>query len=199
MKSRRQKKNEKEVDISIVLSNCKGYGSKEASIKQDILEAKAPDVVLLNETMFRGQKKINPDNYFVYCKNRDEDKKEDKKSKNGGGGGVATLVTSSLRSSSVKVGEGRHGDEYIVTRLGHIQPALNIVNVYGENEKRAGDQRVLETWIRMKGDLDEIKKRGEMISIMGDMNRAVGADKMGREGQQIRDLAGQSADQGAGP
>ena len=59
--------------MTVVLSNCKGYGSKESSIQEDILEKKAPEVVLLNETLFRGQKRINCKNYFSYCKNRDED------------------------------------------------------------------------------------------------------------------------------
>ena len=60
--------------------------------------------------------------------------------------------------------------------------ALNVVNVYGENESRAGSQRILEAWIRLKDDLDKIKKRGEMILIMGDMNRAIGRGRWGVKG-----------------
>ena len=60
-KRRRQRssmKNKKEdVKMTIILSNCKGYGSKEASIKEDIFEKKAPEVVLLNETFCLGDKR----------------------------------------------------------------------------------------------------------------------------------------------
>ena len=92
------------------------------------------------------------------------------------------MVGNHLRSYSVKVGEGREGDDYLITRLDHIRPALNVVNVYGENESRAGSQRIMEAWIRLKDDLDKIKKRGEMILIMGDMNRAIGAGRWGVRG-----------------
>ena len=69
-------------------------------------------------------------------------------------------MASYLRQNPVKVGEGKEGDEYIVVRLDHVQPALNIVNIYGENEKRAGELRILESWLRLKNDLEEIKKTG---------------------------------------
>jgi hypothetical protein len=82
------------------------------------------------------------------------------------------------------VGEGREGDEYIITRLGHVQPAVNIVNIYGENEKRAGEPRILESWLRLKEDLDGIQGRGEQIVLIGDMNRAVGADRWGIPGNR---------------
>ena len=37
----------------------------------------------------------------------------------------------------------------------------------------------MEAWIRLKDDLDNIKKQGEMILIMGDMNRAIGEGRWG--------------------
>jgi hypothetical protein len=54
-------------DITIVLSNCKGYGSKQESIKQDILKAKTPDVLVLNETMLRGPRTIKVKDYVSFC------------------------------------------------------------------------------------------------------------------------------------
>ena len=47
-KRRRKKKDKYTIDMSIVLTNCKGYGSKEESIKKDIVEQLAPEVILLN-------------------------------------------------------------------------------------------------------------------------------------------------------
>ena len=75
----------------------------------------------LNETALKGKRKINVNNYFSICKNRDKHM-----------GGVATLVSHSLRPHTVRVAEGREGDEYIISRYDHVSPPINIVNIYGE-------------------------------------------------------------------
>ena len=172
-----------------MLTNCKGFTSKEESIKKDIMDGKAPEVILINETLLTGPRKIKSNNYLAFCKNRE--RKEKKKGDKGGtgegagaGGGVATLIAKHLGPNTVKAGEGREGDEYIITMLNHVRPALNIINIYGENENRAGAVRILEAWIRLKQDLDEIKGRGELIILMGDMNRSVGADQYGVRGNK---------------
>ena len=59
---RRRKITNKKENITIVLSNCKGYTSKSESIKQDIVENKAPDVLLLNETLLKGDRKVKVKN-----------------------------------------------------------------------------------------------------------------------------------------
>ena len=145
--------------------------------------------MLINESMLRGNSKIKVDNYFSFCKNREEKKAEgvkdkEKKEAGAGGGGVATLVSNHLRPHTVKVGEGREKDEYIIVRLDNVMPALNIINIYGENEKRAGEQSVLNSWLRLKKDIDEINNKGELILIMGDWNRAMGADQWGVAGNK---------------
>ena len=191
---RRRKPKEKKdsVDMTIILNNVKGYGSKKESINHDVLEKERPEVLLINETLLRGKRKINVPNYFSFIKSRDEGKKgEGGEAEDGGGGaggggggGIATLVASYLQQNTVKVGEGREGDEYMIVRFDHVQPALNIVNIYGENEKRAGETRIIDSWLRLKHDLDEIKKKGEMILILGDMNRAIGAGEWGVAGNK---------------
>ena len=190
-KSRRRRNmkvnaNEKKEDITVILNNVKGYGSKKESIKSDILQKEQPDVCLVNETLLRGNGKINIEKYFSFCKNREVEEGKEKKGggEGGGGGGVATLVACHLRPHTVKVGEGREGDEYIIVRLDNVLPALNIVNIYGENEKRAGEPSILNAWLRLKKDINEIIKKGEMILIMGDWNRAMGADKWGVSGNK---------------
>ena len=62
------------------------------------------------------------------------------------------MVAEHLGSNNVRAGEGRDSDKYIMTRLNHVIPALNIVNIYGENENRAGQRKVLEPWLQLKGD-----------------------------------------------
>ena len=60
-------------------------------------------------------------NYFSFCKNREKAK-----------GGVATVVSNYLRPHTVRVFEGKEEDEYIITRLEHVVPPVNIVNIYGQ-------------------------------------------------------------------
>jgi hypothetical protein len=43
-------------------------------------------------------------------------------------GGVANVIANHLKQNTVKVAEGREGDEYIITRLDHV------VNIYGQQE-----------------------------------------------------------------
>ena len=72
-------------------------------------------------------------------------------------GGVATLVENHLKSNTVKVAEGSDDDEYVITRIDKCSPALNIVNIYGEQEGRTGREKVLDSWTRLRKDLDRIK------------------------------------------
>ena len=108
------------ISMKIIQSNCDGLRSKKESIKE-ILEVEAPDVLLLNDTALKGNRKVKIPKYFSYTKNRDKAK-----------GGVATVITDNLKNNTIKVDEGRDGDEYIITRYDHVKPAMNIVNIYGK-------------------------------------------------------------------
>ena len=176
-------------DFKILHSNCQGFISKQASIEQ-IVKNKSLDVYLCNETALKGKRKICVKDYFSFCNNREKHM-----------GGVATVVSNHLRPFTVKVAEGREGDEYIVTRYDHINPPINIINIYGAQEKgdieKGKKENVLEGWNRLLYDMKEIENRGEGVILIGDMNRAIGAGKLGVEGnkqhisyggQLIRDL-----------
>ena len=182
-RKRRKRRRKKAEKLSIVLSNCKGFSSKMESIKRDIIENRSPDVLLLNETLLRGERKIKMKNYISFCKNRSTEKAKGRK-EGGGGGGVATLVADHLKAGLTKVGEGKEGDEYLITRLGQTQPALNIINFYGGNESREGERKVMESWNRLRDDIANIEERGEGVLLMGDMNRAVGSDELGIPGNK---------------
>ena len=108
-------KTNKTSDIKLLQMNCDGYISKKASI-EDIVKEKQTDILLLNETSLKGKRKVRLKNYFSFCKNRSKAK-----------GGVATVVANYLQSNTVKVAEGREGDEYLITRLDHVTPAVNIM------------------------------------------------------------------------
>ena len=145
---------------------------------------------LLNETALKGKRKINIKNYFSFVKNREKHM-----------GGVATLVSNHLRSTTVKVGEEREGDEYIISRYDHVRPPINIVNINGDQERgdseKGKKENILEGWNRLLEDIKAIEGRGESLLLIGDMNRAVGAGEGGIQGnkpqisyggQLVRDL-----------
>ena len=79
----------------------------------------------------------------------------------------------------VKVKEGRYDDEYIITRLDHVIPAINIVNIYGQQESRTTNEEILKSWMRLREDLSVIESRGEAVLLVGDLNRAIGSDQHG--------------------
>ena len=47
--------------------------------------------------------------------------------------GVATIVKNHLKSHTIKVKEGEGNDEYLITRLDHIDPPINITEVLKKN------------------------------------------------------------------
>ena len=92
-------------------------------------------------------------------------------------GGVATVIANYLKPETVKVTEGKEGDEYIFSRLDHVIPAINIVNIYGQQESRTSKDEITASWLRLQKDLEEIEEKGEAVLILGDLNRAIGSDQ----------------------
>ena len=162
------------VDIKIIQSNVDGYTTKKESIN-DIAKDEAPDVMTLNDTNLKGKLKVKVPDYFSYVKNREQNK-----------GGVATVIANHLKSNVMKVAEGREGDEYIITRFDHTIPAMNIVNMYGQNESRTDNDEIEKTWIRLMQDVKEIEERNETVLIVGDLNKAIGNDEFGVKGNKSK-------------
>ena len=131
------------ISMKIIQSNCDGLRSKKMSIKE-ILKVEAPDVLLLNYTAIKGNRKVKIPNYFSYTKNRDKAK-----------GRVATVIKNNL-NNTIKVDEGRDGDEYIITRYDHVKPAMNIVNIYGEQEGRSTKENIEKSWLRLYADIKRL-------------------------------------------
>ena len=127
-------------NLNILQSNCDGYISKKESI-ENILKKKEIDVLLLNETALKGKRKVKIKDYFSFSKNREKVK-----------GGVATVIANYLKPETVKVTEGKEGDEYIISRLDHVIPAINIVNIYGQQESRTSKDEITASWLRLQKD-----------------------------------------------
>ena len=101
-------------------------------------------------------------------------------------GGVATSVIKDLQQRTIKVGEGVDDDEYLITRLDHCHPAINIVNVYGSQESRTSKDEIFESWRRLMKSVDEIMSRGESVLMIGDFNRSIGNDELGVPGNHAK-------------
>ena len=48
------------------------------------------------------------------------------------------MVEDGLRQQCVRVTDHSDGDEYLIVRLEHVEPALNIINFYGMMEGKEG-------------------------------------------------------------
>jgi hypothetical protein len=169
---RRKQKRGQIIPVKILFNNIRGFNSKKESL-DNILNDRDIDVACLNETNVHGKSKINIKNYFSFTKNN-----PNKKSM----GGIATSVKNDIKQSAVRVNENSEGDEYLIVRLEHVEPPLNILNIYGQQEGRdgqVGKERVVESWGKILKELCLIQMRGEAVLIVGDLNRAVGADEFG--------------------
>ena len=113
------------VDIKIIHSNTDGYTSKKESINE-IAENEKPDIMTLNDTNLKGKLKVKVPGYFSFNKNREKYK-----------GGVSTIVANYLKHNTMKTGEGKEEDEYMITRHDGTIPAINIINIYGSQESKS--------------------------------------------------------------
>ena len=153
-----------------MLMNVRGFRSKRESVKR-ILKKEKPAIVILNETQMLGRSKVDLKPFTSWSKNRTEK----------GGGGITTAVSPHLAHSAVGVGEGEQGDEYLVTRLEAFTPALTIINCYGE-QRKVGKEVVEAKWGRLRKAMEEVRARGELCLLVGDLNKLVGCDEWGVEG-----------------
>ena len=161
--------------IRIFSNNCRGYNSKKDYVEKHVIEQLRPDVINLQETMLRNKSNIKQKEYFSFCMNRPE---------GAGGGGIATLVADSIKQHCTKIAAGNDNEEFMIVRLEHVKPALNIVNIYGRVESRTGGEKVLEGWTEILKEVKKIEDRGEASLIIGDFNRAVGDGENGVAGNR---------------
>ena len=179
---RRRKGNQKKrrrnpkvsASLTIFHSNIQGFKSK-CDSQEKILDIVKPDVVNLNETNVKGRNKVLHKGFHSFCRNRKETQHM---------GGVSTSVTDDLKPYAVKVKECEEEDEFLITRLEHVTPPINIINVYGEIESRCKVDEIQARFDRLKKELDRIRINKEGCVLLGDLNKAVGADNLGVKGNK---------------
>ena len=89
-------------------------------------------------------------------------------------GGVATCVREDLAINTLKVSEGSNNDEYIVTRHGQFDPAINDINLYGNQESRQSADQIKESWDKILEEMSRIEAKNENLVLLGDLNRHIG-------------------------
>ena len=164
------KTNSRKSTFSILLSNMRGYKSKEPSLKK-ILKKQIPSMVILNETQLIGKMQVNLSAYTTWNRNRTEK----------GGGGIATAVHQQYSATAVGVGEGEHEDKYLITRVEAFEPALNVINSYGE-QRSTQKEEVEHKWSRLRKEMENIRIKGEFCCLGGDLNKLLGCDQLGVPG-----------------
>ena len=80
-------------------ANCRGIKGKKDSLKE-IVESINPDIIVLNETMYKKNEKTNLKTYKSYVNNREEKS----------GGGIEILVRKNIENKTIKTSEV--GDRY---------------------------------------------------------------------------------------
>ena len=73
----------------------------------------------MNEVGLRKDKKVALGGYNCYTRNRKTNESM---------GGVATAVIHDEKKSTLKILEGEHKDEFIVSRHGQFQRPINVIN-----------------------------------------------------------------------
>ena len=149
---------------SILHTNKRGFTSKKKSLKT-ILNRIKPNVVTINEVGLRKDKRVSLQGYNCYTRNRKTNENM---------GGVATAVIDDEKTTTLKMIEGDNKDEFIVTRHGQFQRAINIINYYGEQESRTDKIEIEEKWARLTKVLKDIEDREEEAILIGDHNKMVG-------------------------
>ena len=156
--------------FSVLLVNLRGFRSKKFALEKELKKIK-PSIVLINETQLSGKAKVSLRSYTSWSRNRGEQRC----------GGVATCVSQQFKDSALGVGEGSGNDEFLVTRFDCFNPALSVINCYGEQRKTTKDE-VEAKWFRLRKEMEASRSRNDFCLLAGDLNKLVGCDALGVPG-----------------
>ena len=118
---------------SLIHTNIRGYDSKALSLHAIVDNA---DVVTINETFLKNERKLNIPGFTCYNRNR----------QGVNGGGIATCVKNEDKMNTLKVFEGVNKYEVLITRHSQFETAINVINIYGSQECRTNKEKIQENW-----------------------------------------------------
>ena len=151
--------------------NCRGIKGKKDSLKE-IVESINPDIIVLNETMYKKNEKTNLKTYKSYVSNREEKS----------GGGIEILVRKNIENKTIKISEGGTGIEELTIRTESKKRAINIISLYGKIEGRESKENIQKQFSHLKELIERIEHNGEDYILIGDLNAKIGCGKEGIDG-----------------
>ena len=146
-------------------ANCRGIKGKKDSF-EEIVEKINPDIIILNETMYRNNERTKIRSYTPYTSNREGKS----------GGGVEILVRKNMENKTLKISEGSPGIEELTVRTETKKRTINIITLYGKIEGRESKEN-----IKKQVSL-QIESTGEDYILVGDLNAKIGCKEDGIEG-----------------
>ena len=136
--------------------------NKTSSLKA-IVNSLNVDIGIIVETHLKGANKLKIEGFKSFSRNRQDSAM----------GGIATIVDDRHSATALKVTEGE-SDEYIITRHGEYEPAINIINFYGKQESRQSKDQIDQSWEKIMSEIAKIESKNERLIWAGDFNRHVG-------------------------
>ena len=152
-------------------ANCRGIKGKQESFKE-IIETIDPDIIILNETMYRNNGKTDLKAYKSYTNNREEKR----------GGGIEILVRKNIENRTIKISEGTPEIEELTVRTESKKRIINIISLYGKIEGRESKENIKKQFSHLEELIKRIESSGEDYILIGDLNAKIGCKKDGIEG-----------------
>ena len=163
-------------------ANCRGIKGKKESFKETV-EQIDPDIIILNETMYRNNENTNIRSYKSYTNNREEKS----------GGGIEILVRKNIENRTLKISEGSTGIEELTVRTESKNRVINIISLYGKIEGRENKENIKKQFSYLEELIKRIESTGEDYILIGDLNAKIGCKEDGIAGNnEEKNEAGKS-------
>ena len=168
---KQEEKEKKSHSFKIMYVNCRGIKGKKDSFKE-IVEKLNPDIIVLNETMYRNNERTNIRSYKPYTHNR--------VGKNGGG--IEILVRENIENKTLKISEGSSEIEELTIRTETKNRIINIISLYGKIEGRESKENIKKQFAHIEQLIKRIESSGEDYILVGDLNAKIGCKEDGIDG-----------------
>ena len=147
-------------------ANCRGIKGKKESF-MEIVENTNPDIIVLNETMYKNNERTNIKAYKSYTNNREEKS----------GGGIEILIRKNIENKTIKISEGSPGIEELTIRTESKKRIINIISLYGKIEGRETKENIQKQFSHLEELIKRIESAGEDYLLIADLNAKIGLKK----------------------
>jgi len=133
-----------------------------------------PDLIVLNETLYRNNERTKLKNYRSFNKNRE----------NKNGGGIEILIKNSMENRTITISEGSQEIEELTIRTETRKRAINIITLHGKIEGRVNREKIREQFTHLEELINSIESAGEDYILIGDLNAKIGNGENGIAGNK---------------